>query len=354
MTDPVPVVVLGGTGYVSGELLRLLAGHPSLRVAAVVSTSHAGAPVTASFPHLAGCGLDGLVFSDASALAPLVRSGGRLAVFAATPHGATAPLVDGQLTEAEAAGTEAHVVDLSADFRFSDPARFAAVYGSAHTAPHRLAAFSRGVPEHVTGPVGPHAAQPGCFVTAAVLAAYPAFALGLVEPDVFVSGVTGSSGSGRTPAANTHHPERRSTLYAYAPLNHRHEAEMRSLLGVAAGSEPDVAFVPHSGPFVRGIHATLRLTLTTPLPTDEVYAGYRAFYAGAPFVDVAAAPPKLTDVVGTNRARIGVTARGRVLVVTCVIDNLVKGSAGGGIQWMNRLLGLPEAAGLTQPGLGYL
>ncbi len=356
MPEPaqVPVVILGGTGYVSGELLRLLTGHPRMRTAAVVSTSHAGASVAACFPHLAGVLPPELRFEAADAVASHIPGGGPVGIFAATPHGTTAGLLDSVLAAAEGAGAEPHAVDLSADFRFADPERFARIYGQAHGAPGRVGAFVCAVPEHYQGRPPENAAQPGCFTTAVLLAAYPLFALGLASGDVFVSAVTGSSGSGRTPAAGTHHPERSGNLYAYSPLAHRHEQEMRLLLAPACGAvEPDVEFVPHSGPFVRGILATVRLQLVEPMPAAALAAAVAEFYRGAPFVRVTTAPPRLSEVVGTNACRLGVAARGRTAVVTSVIDNLVKGAAGGGVQWMNRLLGFDEDAGLRLAGIGW-
>jgi N-acetyl-gamma-glutamyl-phosphate reductase common form len=292
----------------------------------------------------------------AAAAPPPARlpGGGRAALFAATPHGTTAPLVDAALAAAETAGVEAHAVDLSADFRFADPERFARIYGQAHGAPGRSGAFVCAVPEHHRGPTPQHAAQPGCFTTAVVLAAYPLYALGLAAGGVFVSAVTGSSGSGRTPGPGTHHPERSGNLVAYSPLAHRHEPEMAMLLAPACGGvEPEVEFVPHSGPFVRGILATVRVPLVEPMPAPALAAAVAEFYGGAPFVHVTTAQPRLNEVIGTNACRLGVATRGRTAVVTSVIDNLVKGAAGGGVQWMNRLLGFEESAGLNLAGIGW-
>lgn len=349
----IPVLLLGGSGYVTGELLRILLGHPHFEVRAVASTSQDGA-VTVAFPHLAGTTVDRLRFTPVETIGSHFERNKLCGLLASTPHGVTAGLLDALLAEAEAKGARVRAVDLSADFRYADPARYAEVYGRAHGAPARAGSFVCAVPEHVRDAPAPHAAQPGCFTTAAVLAAYPMLALGLAEPEVFVTAVTGSSGSGRTPIPTTHHPERRSALFAYDPLAHRHEPEMRRLLAPAAeGVEPEVEFVPLSGPFVRGIYATVRLTLKTQLPTGDLVDRLRAFYEGAPFVSVTAAPPRLTEVVGTNRCRIGVAARGRTAVLTSVIDNLVKGAAGGGIQWLNRLFDLPDETGLVTPGLGW-
>lgn len=355
VVEPIPVAVLGGTGYVAGELLRLLSGHPRFELAAAVSTSQTGERCVESFGHLAGTVVEGLRFESVEELLARLRPGRPFGVFAATPHGATAALLDRVLGQSEAVGAEVRAVDLSADFRFLDPARYEAVYHHPHPAPARLASFHCAVPEHAEGAPARHATQPGCFVTATVLPAWPLFAQGLVEPELFVSAVTGSSGSGRKLGPGTHHPERRSNLCAYSPLAHRHEPEMRMLLGRAAGgAEPEVEFVPHSGSFVRGIHATLRLKLREELPAAELVERINAFYAPrGPFVQASLAPPRLNEVVGTNRCRIGVAVRGRTLVLTSVLDNLVKGAAGGGVQWMNRLWGLPDDTGLRLPGLGW-
>jgi N-acetyl-gamma-glutamylphosphate reductase len=185
--------------------------------------------------------------------------------------------------------------------------------------------------------------------------------LGWVEPILHVVAVTGSTGAGRTPSPSTHHPARRSNLFAYNPLAHRHEPEMRALAAAAAGQEVAIHFVPQAGPFARGIYATLQARLLRPARAGDgaeraaaVLADLASFYAAAPFVDVVAEPPRLQDVVGTNRCRIGVAVAGDRLVAFSAIDNLTKGAAGGGIQWLNRLLGFAETAGLTQPGIGWL
>jgi N-acetyl-gamma-glutamyl-phosphate reductase common form len=350
---PVPAIVLGGTGYVAGELLRLLAGHPGLVLAAVLSDSQSGGGVESAFPHLTGC-YPGLAFSGREDLARLAGEHGTLAVLCAAPHGAAAPLLDEALSASERAGSRVKVVDVSADFRFADAAAYEAVYGHPHGAPGRLAEFQCALPEHLAATPAGHVGHPGCFVTATLLAAVPLLKLGLVEPRLSVVAVTGSTGAGRTPTATTHHPARRSNLFAYSPLKHRHEPEMRALAAAASGVEAEIFFTPQSGPFARGIYATLQARLLWGMETKEVRQALASFYAGAPFVDILDDPPRLQDVVGTNRARLSVAVSGDHLVVFSAIDNLVKGAAGGAIQWMNRLLGFPETMGLNLPGIGWL
>jgi len=346
-------LVLGGSGYVAGELLRLLAGHPHLLPFAVLSESQSGGSVESVFPHLAGC-YPGLDFSSREDLPRLIDGNETLAVLCAAPHGAAAPLLDRILHETEKAGCAARVVDISADFRFADGAAYEKVYGHAHGAPDRLAGFRCALPEHLAETPEGHVGHPGCFVTATLLAAVPLLKLGLVEPRLSVVAITGSTGAGRTPTATTHHPARRSNVFAYSPLRHRHEPEMRALAMAASGVEAEIHFVPQSGPFARGIYATLQARLLEPMKSEEVRQALAGFYDGAPFVDVLAEPPRLQDVVGTNRARLSVAADGDHLAVFSAIDNLVKGAAGGAIQWMNRLLGFPETAGLMVPGIGWL
>jgi N-acetyl-gamma-glutamyl-phosphate reductase common form len=353
VSEPVPCLVLGGTGYVSGELLRLLAVHPHLEVAGVVSLSRPGDAVEAVFPHLEGA-YPGRRFDGRESLAALLRTAPRMAAFSAGPHGESAGEIDALLSAAEAAGTELRLVDLSADFRFPDAAEYRAVYGVDHGAPERLGSFVCAVPEHAPAALATHACQPGCFTTAVTLPLVGLLAQRLIEPVVHVSAVTGSTGAGRVPRETTHHPERQSNLFAYGPLAHRHEPEMVRLAAAATGITPEVNFVPHSGPFARGIHATLHATLARPADAATVAAALADHYRDAPFVRVGEEPPRLKQVVGTNRCRLGVAARDRRLVVLSVIDNLVKGAAGGAVQWMNKLLGFEETAGLEQPGLGWI
>ncbi len=219
----IPVLVHGGTGYVAGELLRLLDSHPEFRVIAVISSSHAGQLVVDSFPHLSGTMAQSLRFESKDTLGNYLSTQSPVGLFTATPHGAAAALIDESLALAERSGASMRVVDLSADFRFPSAAQYASIYGHPHGAPHRLGAFLCCVPEQHAARPPMHAAQPGCFTTAIVLAAHPFFALGLVHDDLFVSAITGSSGRGRNLGPGTHHPDRSNNLFAYGALSHRHE-----------------------------------------------------------------------------------------------------------------------------------
>ena len=352
MSAPIGAVVLGGTGYVAGELLRLIAGHPQFELRGILSGSQPGEPVARAFPHLAAAFPDQR-FQSQDEIEQLIVAEDGVAIFSAAPHGAAAALIDGLLARAESAGRTPRVVDISADYRYRSAADYEAVYQHAHGAPGRIAAFSCAVPEHLPTLTTPHVAHPGCFATATLLAAVPLLALGLSSGDLFVSAVTGSTGSGRKPVEGTHHPLRHGDLYAYSPLAHRHVPEIRACAAAASGVTAHFAFVAHSGPFARGIHATVQAALRTPQSSAEVQTALREFYAGSPFVRVGDSPPRVKQVACSNYAHLYAVTDRRTVTVLCAIDNLNKGAAGGAMQWMNRLYGLPETAGLTAPAPGW-
>ena len=354
MSAAIPALVLGGSGYVAGELLRLLASHPVFHLAGVLSDSQPGEPIAASFGHLAAA-FPRERFASRSEVETIVGREAQLAIFCAAPHGAAATLIDALLSVAERAGHApgVHVVDISADFRYRDAAAYQRVYQHAHGAPGRLREFSCALPEHLAELATAHVAHPGCFSTATLLAAVPLLALELVEPQLFVTAITGSTGSGRKPSEGTHHPLRHSDLYAYGALTHRHGPEIAACARAATGVQAEFAFVPHSGPFARGIHATIQARLKTPQDGARVLDALRDFYARAPFVQVQTAAPRVKQVVASNYAQLSAVSNGRTLAVMCAIDNLNKGAAGGAVQWMNRLYGLPETSGLTATAPGW-
>lgn len=352
MSRQIDSVVIGATGYVGGELLRLILGHPSLQLAAAISESRAGRRIADTFPNLAAAVGD-TAFIGHDAWSESVVDDGQLAVFSAAPHGVSAGVIRSVLDGAAGRIRTVHVVDCSADFRYADAAAYAAVYGSSHGAPELLHTFQSGVPEHVGELKAEHVGHPGCFATAALLAAVPLVGSGLCEPELFINGVTGSTGSGRSPQPGTHHPERHSNLYAYKPLAHRHSPEISGLAEAATGTATRVHFVPHSGPFARGIHVTVSARSPASVSATELRAVFESAYRDSPFISVVDGTPRLKDVVASNRCHIGVAAGDGSVVVMSAIDNLVKGAAGGAVQFMNRLWGLPEDAGLTAPAPGW-
>ena len=352
MSASIPAVILGASGYVGGELLRLLADHPHFELAAAVSDSAAGQPIAVTFPHL------GMVLGDARFVAhrgwlDLIEPGSELALFSAAPHGASAAVIAEALGACEQKGITLHVVDSSADFRYAKQADWESVYQAEHGAPQWLDRFTCALPEHAPDIRTPHIGHPGCFATATLLAAVPLIRSALTEPDLFVTGITGSTGSGKSPQPGTHHPERNSNLYAYKPLAHRHAPEVAALTETASGRPVKVHFVPHSGPFARGIHVTLQARAVAPVTAAQLRAVFEQAYVDAPFVKIVDGTPRIKDVVASNACHIGVATDGDTVVVMSAIDNLVKGAAGGAVQWMNRLWGLPQTTGLDRPAPGW-
>lgn len=338
------VAVIGGAGYVGGELLRLLLQHPDVHEVLTTSRSQAGKPVGDVHPQLAL-----LTESRFAGLSPAEAAVGQDVVFLALEHGESSKVM-GDVFDAG----PGMVIDLAADFRIHDGRLHERYYG-AHPAPALVHRFAYGLADvRGTELRGATAiAAPGCFATSAQLALHAIADLPLAAPPV-VFAVTGSSGAGQAPKPSTHHPARAHNLFAYGEMSHRHEGEIleqwRAWRGDAAAT---ARLMPHSGPFVRGIHATLHAHLGSGAPDRARLADHvRSRFAGRPFVRVTDAPPHLTQVVGSNVAMLHAVMSddGREVQVMCVIDNLIKGAGGQAIQAMNLALGLDERAGLLLPG----
>ncbi len=336
----VRAAIVGGTGYGGMELLRLLLEHPQVKVTAITSRSETGA-VGEVHPHLRG--FTDLQFTAGRAV-DLARENDVL--FFATPHGVSARESPAVLDAAPAV----RVVDLSGDFRLDSAQAYQEHYGKPHPHPERLGDAVYGAPEcgrRADVQAARLVANPGCHAYATLLAVWPLAHAGLVEGRVAVASVTGSSGSGATPSAGTHHPERFANFRAYKPLQHQHVPEIeRALRG-----EARIDFVPHSAPLARGLHVTAFVPVAEGRESEAVQA-VRSAYAGEPFVRLVPGTPDVRAVSGSNFADIGLTAGEGLVVVTLALDNLVKGMAGTAVQNMNLALGLPETAGLRRPGLG--
>ena len=351
-TSTIPLGVIGAGGMLAGELMRLVAEHPTLRLAAAVGRR--GLPLAETQPQLFG--FENVAETREELLSRLT-DGGPAALVLALQHGES-PAVWAELSaDLGARAKDVRVVDLAADFRLRDPALYARAYGSAHPAPGELASFTYGLPELGRDAVkrAKRVAAPGCFATALQLAVVPAARAGLLDASRpwIMNAVTGSSGSGNQPKPNTHHPHRHGNLWAYSLEGHRHEAELEQALA-AFGCEAALHFTPHSGPFARGIHLTASLPLARATDTAEARAVFAAAYEGEPFVEVlpGGIAPDLRRVVGSNRVSLGVSARDSVLTVLVTLDTLIKGGAGQALQCLNLMLGLPETAGLPRSGLG--
>lgn len=352
MSDAIQAVVLGATGYVGGELLRLLSAHPDFAMAGAVSESRAGQPIAETFGHLAPQYGD-TDFAAHGDWLDAIEAGTNVALFSAAPHGASAAMLAAALEAGEKKNLTLHIVDSSADFRYANRAAYEAVYGTTHGAPDLLSQFTCAVPEHAGDIDVAHVGHPGCFATAVLLATVPLMKSGLTASEVFATGITGSTGSGRSPQPGTHHPERHSNLYAYKPLKHRHAPEIASLCENASGRPVAINFMPHSGPFARGIYASVQAKTESGVELLQLRNAYEEAYADAPFIRIVDGTPRLKNVVASNFCEIGIATNGNTAVVMSAIDNLVKGAAGGAVQWMNRLWGLPESTGLVAAAPGW-
>jgi len=340
----IPVAVVGAAGYAGVEAVRLVLGHPALELVAVTSSQDAGCRVCDVYPALGGCDL---VYGehDPAAVASVAQ-----VAFLAVPHTASMAMVPTLLQ----AGLV--VIDASADFRLRDPALFAATYDAPHIAPELITEAVYGLPELWRDALAGRrlVACPGCYPTATLLAAAPAVRAGVVTSSrVIVDAISGVSGAGRTPSAATHFVSVAESLSAYKVTTHRHTPEMAQGLADLGLDAPSVVFTPHLAPLDRGLLATVYLEIDPAVDPASFHEIYREAYAGEPFITVCepGIQPATGHVRGSNRAHVGVAldARAHSLVVTCAIDNLVKGTAGQAVQCANIVLGLEETAGLTCP-----
>lgn len=340
----VRVSIAGGSGYVGGELMRLLLQHPGVDLHQVTSERNAGKPVRTLHPHLRGwCDLR---FSSIGDLEPTD------VLFLALPHGKSSRQIEHFASVAE------RIVDCAADFRLRDSGAYAATYGETHAAPEWLDRFVYGLPEADRESVrgARWVSGVGCNATASNLALLPFVRAGLVDTSkpVVVDLKVGSSEAGRGLNASGQHAERSGVVRSFAPTGHRHGAEVRQVTGLE-----NVELTVSSVDLVRGALATVHLWTNEDVDDRTLWSVFRDTYGGEPFVRVvhdrsgAYRHPEPRLVAGTNHADVGweVGASGRRVVALAAIDNLVKGAAGTAVQCMNLSLGLDEQAGLGAIGL---
>jgi N-acetyl-gamma-glutamyl-phosphate reductase len=336
------VGVTGATGYAGGEVCRLLAGHPNLRLAGVHANSSAGQLLGTLQPHLLPFAEMTVQASDADALT------GYDVVVLALPHGESAAIA-AQLPD------DTLVIDCGADHRLNDPAAWARWYGGEHAGswPYGLPELpgQRAKLEHAR-----RIAVPGCYPTSVTLALAPALAAGLIEPDVVVVAASGTSGAGKKALPHLLGSEVMGSVSAYGVGGvHRHTPEMIQNLSQAAGAPVSVSFTPTLVPMSRGILATCSATITAGTDADAVRAAYSKAYADEPFVHLLPQGqwPTTAQVLGANTValQIAVDADAGRLVVVAAVDNLTKGTGGAAIQCANLALGLPETTGLPLVGV---
>lgn len=339
------VAIIGASGFTGAEFLRLCAQHPEFEVVAATGDSQAGTVIADLYPSLAAAYGDmAFVPFDESIL-----EGVDLA-FMGMPHGHAQKIVP------QLRGKVPHIVDLSADFRFDDPAVYPTWYGEPHASPDLLTEFVFGMPELFRDrlPGAELVAVAGCYVTTAALTLAPLLAAGLIEPaGIIVDAASGASGAGRPPKPNTTFCTVDEDYTAYGLLNHRHTPEIEMAIGRFSGTEAQVLFTPHMAPMNRGILATCYARPVGAVTTAQVMDCLAAAYADEPFVVVSERSPSTKATLGSNSVHLTARVDDRTNTVLAIgaLDNLVKGASGQGIQCANAVLGLPETTGLPVAGM---
>lgn len=333
------IAIFGGSGYGGSELLRILLYHSNAEIVLVTANEHAGKAVGEVHRNLNG--LTELRFDKApDDLSTLDAD----VAFFALPHGQALNLI-GQLPE----GIKA--IDLSGDFRIDDPNVFKQFYKLDHAGDAQKD-FVYGLTETNREAIrsAHYIANPGCFATATLLALAPAVKSGLLTGKIIVDAKTGSSGSGAKAAANTHHPQRMNSFYAYKPFQHQHLPEIEQCLRTVGEFSNELVFMTHSLPVSRGIFASCYLETRVNITNEDLDNLYRDFYRDAFFVRNVGGSPDINWVKNTNFCDIATHSNGKQIVVFSAIDNLVKGAAGQAVQNMNLMFGLDEKTGLIFTG----
>ena len=341
MQDKIRVGIFGGSGYGGSELLRILLFHPNVELLFVTANEQAGKAVGEVHRNLNG--LTDLTFAKSPD--DLEELPAAECVFLALPHGQAMDIVPRLPTVVKA-------IDLSGDFRLRDRAVFEKHYKQPHTAMQSQAEFVYGLTETNRDAIvnARLIANPGCFATATLLGLAPLVANGLLSGRVVVDAKTGSSGSGAKAAANTHHPQRMTSFYAYKPFTHQHVPEIEQELAHVGDWTNELVFMTHSLPVARGIFASIYAEAKKELTEPELRNIFAGYYRDSFFVRLVNGSPDINWVKTTNFCDIGFAARGKQIVVFSALDNLVKGAAGQAVQNMNLMFGLDETTGLRLVG----
>lgn len=316
--------IIGGAGYTAGELISLLLNHPQAEVHSAVSNSHAGKPLITAHPVLHG---------ETELSFDSTLKYGCDVVFLCSGHGKSAAYL-----ESAALPDHIKIIDLSNEYRLNDGSH-SFVYGLPELNKKQIKAAFR-------------IANPGCFATCIQLCLLPAAKAGLLKQDVHISALTGSTGAGQKPVATTHYSWRSNNASVYKALSHQHLGEIgQSVKQLHPGYEGNLHFIPYRGAFTRGILASCYTAYSGTL--KQATELYEACYASHPFVHISAEAVDVKQVVNTNKALLHLQVTGGQLLVTGVIDNLIKGASGQAVQNMNLMCGLEETAGLQLKGSSY-
>ena len=328
--NTIRVGIVGGAGYVAGELMRVLLHHQQVELSYIHSNSNAGHPVWTVHNDLLGD--TDMMFTNELAEADVV--------FLCLGHGKSVDFLNTTLLSGKP-----KVIDLSQDFRinqnfqYSNSEKWEFVYG---------------LPEYNIEEIrkARYIANPGCFATAFALALLPLAKAGLITDEVHINAITGSTGAGYTPTATTHFSWRNNNISIYKPFGHQHLGEVRKTLESAAGGIiPELNFIPVRGDFTRGIFLSAYTSINKDL--SELTEIYRQFYSNAAFTFVCDREISLKDVVGSNKCLLRIEKHGNKALITSVIDNLLKGASGQAVQNMNLMFGIDEKTGLELKSIGF-
>ena len=319
--------VIGGSGYTGGELIRLLLGHSGVRLDFVFSRTLAGTPLQSTFPDLTG--QTELTYVDQPQRDVDV-------VFLCLGHGNS-----GRFLEDWKFSSNIRVIDLSNEFRLAGTADF------------MKRNFVYGLPERNAKAIAEaqNIANPGCFATAIELALLPLAAAGKLKEAVHINAVTGSTGAGAGLSETTHFSWRNNNMSLYKPFTHQHLDEIRETLKYPGAEKPELYFLPHRGNFPRGIFATAYTAYSGNI--EEARDLYNAYYKASPFTFITGAPPSLKEVVNTNKAHLHLHLHQGILLITSVLDNLLKGASGQAVENMNLMFGIPRDTGLKLKAIGF-
>jgi N-acetyl-gamma-glutamyl-phosphate reductase len=341
----IKVGIVGATGYVGIELVRLISAHPNAEITSLVSSGSAGNKISALYPHFKGvCDieLEKLNIGEIAKKCDIV--------FTSLPHGASEQVIPSLYD----AGLR--IIDMSGDYRYDDPAVYEAWYNVTHSSPRLLSEAVYGMCELYRDKIKDAlvVGNPGCFPTAAILGAAPLIGGGLVSNrNIIVDAKSGVSGAGRGLHTDYHFCECTENTKAYKIAEHRHTSEIEQEYSKLAGKETVISFTPHLVPMKRGIYAAIYMNLLDSYTDGELLSVYKAFYKNSPFVRIydAGEIPESNHVTGSNFLDIGlkVDKRTNRVIVAATLDNLVKGAAGQAVQNMNIMFGLDETAGLMAP-----
>ena len=345
----VNVGIIGATGYAGAEIVRLILGHDDAKVVWYGSKSYVDTPYADVYGSMFELVDEKCLAEDMDLLADKAD-----VIFTATPQGKCSTMVNEDLLN------KVKVIDLSADFRIKDVARYEKWYGIKHGSPRFLNEAVYGLPELNRKDIRDARliANPGCFPTCSILSIYPAVKSGMIDPDsIIIDAKSGTTGAGRGAKVQNLYCEVNENIKAYGVTTHRHTPEIEDQLGLAAGQDIKLNFTPHLVPMERGILVTAYANLTGNVTYDDMKKIYDETYANEKFVRVIgdSRVPETRYVKGSNYADVGfrIDERTGRIIMMGAIDNLVKGAAGQAVQNMNLMFGLPEDEGIAQVPMAF-